>query len=73
MAILIAVHCMHIHTQNLKESFLFLFLFLKQLGQESFICIGNSKENMVKHVAEYHIPGLRVPWALFSCLLIELL
>lgn len=72
MAILIAVYCMHIHTQNLKEDFL-LFLFLKQLGREPFICMGNSKENMVKHVAEYHVPGLRVPWAALSCLLIELL
>lgn len=73
MAFLIAVYCIHTHTQKLKEGFLFLSLFVKWLVQEPFICMSKSKENMAKHVVKYHIPGLNVPWAALSCLLVELL
>lgn len=54
---------MHI-LQSLKEDFLVLFVFRNSLlGQEPFICIGKSKENMVMYMAENHIVRFKIPWA----------
>lgn len=66
----LAIYCiMHI-LQSLKEGFLVLFVFRNSLlGQEPFICMGKSKENMVTYMAENHIVRFKIPWGALSCLL----
>lgn len=64
---------LYTHTCTRLERQFSVSVFVKWLIQEPFICMSKSKENTAKHVAEYHIAVLKVPWAALSCLLVELL
>lgn len=63
---LIAIYCIHTHIENLKEGFLYVFFWDSLLGQEPFVYMGKSKENIAKYVAGNHIAGFKISPATLS-------